>query len=227
MFQMPPDHRHCLAPSPNCRRPRLGAWCWRPAARSVAQQQGQRITPNFKDADITQLIEAVSQATGKNFIIDPRRARAGHAGCPGRAPRSRPSSSTRGSCRCCRCTASSPCRPATSSRSCPTPTCASIPANDLPNHVSAYLRRSGHAGHRGQQRQRRAAGAGAASADAAERAAVGRHRRQHADHFRPRQQRESHDAHHRAHRSDRQLGHRRRSRCRAPPRPTRCACSPR
>ncbi len=43
-----------------------------------AQQQAappppaQRITPNFKDADITQIAEAVSAATGKNFIIDPR-----------------------------------------------------------------------------------------------------------------------------------------------------------
>ncbi|MBV8806518.1 MAG: type II secretion system protein GspD, partial [Sinobacteraceae bacterium] len=36
-----------------------------------AQQQG-RITPNFKDADITQITEAVAAATGKNFIIDPR-----------------------------------------------------------------------------------------------------------------------------------------------------------
>src|ERR1700687_5013519 len=36
------------------------------------QQNTQRITPNFKDADITQIIEAVSMATGKNFIIDPR-----------------------------------------------------------------------------------------------------------------------------------------------------------
>ena len=32
----------------------------------------QRITPSFKDADITQVIEAVSAATGKNIIIDPR-----------------------------------------------------------------------------------------------------------------------------------------------------------
>jgi general secretion pathway protein D len=32
----------------------------------------QRITPNFKDADITQIIEAVSISTGKNFIVDPR-----------------------------------------------------------------------------------------------------------------------------------------------------------
>jgi general secretion pathway protein D len=36
------------------------------------QPATQRITPNFKDADITQIIEAVSMATGKNFIIDPR-----------------------------------------------------------------------------------------------------------------------------------------------------------
>jgi general secretion pathway protein D len=40
---------------------------------ALAQQDGgARITPNFKDADITQIIEAVSAATGKNFIIDPR-----------------------------------------------------------------------------------------------------------------------------------------------------------
>jgi general secretion pathway protein D len=32
----------------------------------------QRITPNFKDADITQVIEAVAAATGKNIIVDPR-----------------------------------------------------------------------------------------------------------------------------------------------------------
>ena len=37
-----------------------------------AAQSAQRITPNFKDADITQIAEAVSAATGKNFIIDPR-----------------------------------------------------------------------------------------------------------------------------------------------------------
>ena len=38
----------------------------------VSAQQAQRITPNFKDADITQVAEAVSAATGKTFIIDPR-----------------------------------------------------------------------------------------------------------------------------------------------------------
>jgi general secretion pathway protein D len=30
------------------------------------------ITPNYKDADLTQIVEAVSQITGKNFILDPR-----------------------------------------------------------------------------------------------------------------------------------------------------------
>jgi general secretion pathway protein D len=46
--------------------------CLLVSAWALAQQSGQRITPNFKDADITQIIEAVSMATGKNFIIDPR-----------------------------------------------------------------------------------------------------------------------------------------------------------
>src|SRR5258708_8362515 len=51
-----------------------------PTARGVGQpgqatqlsQPQQRITPNFKDADITQIAEAVAAATGKNFIMDPR-----------------------------------------------------------------------------------------------------------------------------------------------------------
>jgi len=33
---------------------------------------GQRITPNFKDAEITQVIEAVAAATGRSIIVDPR-----------------------------------------------------------------------------------------------------------------------------------------------------------
>ncbi len=36
-----------------------------------AQAQGL-ITPNYKDADLSQIIEAVSAVTGKNFIVDPR-----------------------------------------------------------------------------------------------------------------------------------------------------------
>jgi general secretion pathway protein D len=42
------------------------------ASLASAQQAQQRITPNFKDADIQQIAEAVAAATGKNFIIDPR-----------------------------------------------------------------------------------------------------------------------------------------------------------
>jgi general secretion pathway protein D len=37
-----------------------------------AVQQAVSITPNFKDADITQIIQAVAAATGKSFIVDPR-----------------------------------------------------------------------------------------------------------------------------------------------------------
>ena len=42
------------------------------AQQAAARSGGQQITPSFKDADITQVIEAVSAATGKNMIIDPR-----------------------------------------------------------------------------------------------------------------------------------------------------------
>ena len=43
------------------------------ASPSTAQPaSGARITPNFKDADITQVIEAVAAATGRNIIVDPR-----------------------------------------------------------------------------------------------------------------------------------------------------------
>ncbi len=38
----------------------------------ASAQQTRQITPNFKDADITQIAEAVSAATNKNFILDPR-----------------------------------------------------------------------------------------------------------------------------------------------------------
>jgi general secretion pathway protein D len=37
-----------------------------------AVQQAVSITPNFKDADITQIVQAVAAATGKSFILDPR-----------------------------------------------------------------------------------------------------------------------------------------------------------
>jgi general secretion pathway protein D len=39
---------------------------------AVAAQPSPQITPNYKDADLGQVIEAVSQVTGRNFIVDPR-----------------------------------------------------------------------------------------------------------------------------------------------------------
>ncbi len=43
-----------------------------PAAPQSEAQEGATITPNYKDADLSQIIQAVSEVTGKNFIIDPR-----------------------------------------------------------------------------------------------------------------------------------------------------------
>jgi general secretion pathway protein D len=44
-----------------------------PAAPPARPQDGgPTITPNYKDADLSQIIQAVSEVTGKNFIIDPR-----------------------------------------------------------------------------------------------------------------------------------------------------------
>ncbi len=43
-----------------------------PAQSQVRTQDGPTITPNYKDADLSQIIQAVSEVTGKNFIIDPR-----------------------------------------------------------------------------------------------------------------------------------------------------------
>jgi general secretion pathway protein D len=42
------------------------------ASVARAEAPDRHITANFKDADLTQIAEAVSTATGKNFIIDPR-----------------------------------------------------------------------------------------------------------------------------------------------------------
>jgi general secretion pathway protein D len=38
----------------------------------LARGQEPTITPNYRDADIRQIIEAVGEVTGKNFIVDPR-----------------------------------------------------------------------------------------------------------------------------------------------------------
>ena len=39
---------------------------------SIASAQNADVTLNWKDADIRKVVEAVSEVTGKNFIIDPR-----------------------------------------------------------------------------------------------------------------------------------------------------------
>jgi general secretion pathway protein D len=43
-----------------------------PAQPPQKPQEGATITPNYKDADLGQIIQAVGEVTGKNFIIDPR-----------------------------------------------------------------------------------------------------------------------------------------------------------
>ena len=43
-----------------------------PAAPQPKPQEGATITPNYKDADLSQIIQAVAEVTGKNFIVDPR-----------------------------------------------------------------------------------------------------------------------------------------------------------
>jgi general secretion pathway protein D len=42
------------------------------ASPNGKSQEGATITPNYKDAELGQIIQAVSEVTGKNFIIDPR-----------------------------------------------------------------------------------------------------------------------------------------------------------
>ncbi len=53
----------------SCLPAALAAW----VMCSLAFAQGEpTITPNYKDADLAQIVEAVSEITGKNFIVDPR-----------------------------------------------------------------------------------------------------------------------------------------------------------
>ena len=57
-------------PRPTSFRLLLAAVALSMAAAVVAQQPAA--TLNWKDADIRQVVEAVSAVTGKNFILDPR-----------------------------------------------------------------------------------------------------------------------------------------------------------
>jgi general secretion pathway protein D len=49
----------------------LALWLVGPGA-GFAQEPGQQIMPNYRDADIRQVIEAVGAVTGRNFLVDPR-----------------------------------------------------------------------------------------------------------------------------------------------------------
>lgn len=42
------------------------------AIRVEAQQPGPQIMPNYREADLRQVIEAVGEVTGRNFLVDPR-----------------------------------------------------------------------------------------------------------------------------------------------------------
>ncbi len=42
------------------------------ANSALAQDAGQQIMPNYREADIRQIIEAVGEVTGRNFLVDPR-----------------------------------------------------------------------------------------------------------------------------------------------------------
>jgi general secretion pathway protein D len=50
----------------------VGAMLALTASTADAQMNGQRITPNFRDVEIGQVIDAVAQVTGKTIIPDPR-----------------------------------------------------------------------------------------------------------------------------------------------------------
>ena len=42
------------------------------AIQVAAQQPGPQIMPNYREADLRQVIEAVGEVTGRNFLVDPR-----------------------------------------------------------------------------------------------------------------------------------------------------------
>src|SRR6202166_4411904 len=50
----------------------VSATLWAAAPPARPPQDGPTMTPNYKDTDLSQIIQAVAEVTGKNFIIDPR-----------------------------------------------------------------------------------------------------------------------------------------------------------
>ena len=167
-------------------------------------QQAVSITPNFKDADITQIVQAVAAATGKSFILDPR-VRA-QVNMYSSAPMSPPAfyqaflailsvygfmAAPDGN---------------NIVKIVPDASMREMPGIDLPSQVSATSDEIVTQVDCRQERERRGAGADSAADDPA----AGAPRRlpalQHPHHLGPREQRASADGDHPAHRSDRQPG---------------------
>ncbi|NNM62193.1 MAG: type II secretion system secretin GspD [Steroidobacteraceae bacterium] len=78
-LQAPPRPRRALLPGAALSVALAAFSVWAIAAATPAtalepatEAAGPTITPNYKDADLSQIIQAVSEVTGKNFIVDPR-----------------------------------------------------------------------------------------------------------------------------------------------------------
>ncbi len=67
-----PHRRHRRPLTCRLRRAALCAWIAAAVFAGAVHAQQANITPNYKDADLATIVEAVSAITGKNFIIDPR-----------------------------------------------------------------------------------------------------------------------------------------------------------
>ncbi|HEY5622171.1 MAG TPA: type II secretion system protein GspD, partial [Gammaproteobacteria bacterium] len=50
----------------------LGIFLGVGAGGSALAQDGPQIMPNYREADIRQIVEAVGEVTGRNFLVDPR-----------------------------------------------------------------------------------------------------------------------------------------------------------
>jgi general secretion pathway protein D len=66
------NHTALPLPTRRTRSAVLAVLCLAASLAAAEPRQQTMITPNYKDADLGQIVEAVSQVTGKNFIIDPR-----------------------------------------------------------------------------------------------------------------------------------------------------------
>ena len=149
-----------------------------------AQSKGQRITPNFRDVEIGQVIEAVAQVTGKTIIPDPR-VRA-QVTMLSQTPMT-PEAFYEAFLALLQVHQFVAVESGGIIKIVPDANARQMPNRDLPDRVQDRFGRAHHAGHRGRKRECGAAGAGAAPADAAGRAPGGLSGQQHPHRFRSRQ----------------------------------------